>query len=74
MARRKVTFQPSDGKSLGRWYANVGTLTIDGRKFNCFVTFLRKDLDKFLTRAGKIPFDIAQTRAFARIKLEPQTD
>lgn len=51
---KKVSFDPSDGFSKGRWYANVGTVTkANGKRYNVFLTFLRRDLDRTAKAFGK---------------------
>lgn len=73
-AKRKIVevFQ-SDGKVKGRWYANIGTLKIDGKGYNVFLTFLRRDMDQIIRSIGRSAVQIESTPAHkVRIKIERQ--
>lgn len=72
--KRIVAFEPSDGKPKGRWYANVGTATrADGKKYNVFLTFLRRDLDRAARAFGRSSVLIESAPAYrVRLKFEEQ--
>lgn len=72
--KRKVVFYPSDGKANGRWYANLGTvIRPDGEKYNMFITFLRRDLDRSARSFGRNAILIESCPAYrVRFKFERQ--
>lgn len=73
MPKPRVEVRSSDGKSKGRWYANVGEIKIDGKGYNVFVTFLRRDMESLMRSVGRHGVKIESCPAYrVRIKFEEQ--
>jgi hypothetical protein len=72
--KNRVTWEPADGKLRGRWYANVGTVTrADGKKYNVFLTVLRRDLERVMRSFGRDTLLVESAPACrTRFKFEEQ--